>query len=95
MPSLPQPRFAPGDLVRVAVPERALSRLLLRVFPSRHRPVGDVLLVRQVAWAPIPRRLLYQAQSGDGRLLWLYEEELAPGAPGPLVPAAEPVSGLD
>jgi hypothetical protein len=95
MRSLPQPRFAPGDLVRVAAPEHALSRALLRVFRSRHRPAGHVLLVRQVAWAPVPRRLLYQAQSGDGRLLWLYEEELAPGAPGPLVPAAAPVPGLD
>jgi hypothetical protein len=85
------PRFAPGDLVRVAAPARPLERVLLRVFPSRHRPVGRVLLVRQIAWAPVPRRLVYEGQASDGRRYWLYEHELAPGAPGPFVPAAERV----
>jgi hypothetical protein len=85
------PRFAPGDLVRVAAPALPLGRLLLRVFPSRHRPVGRVLLVRQIAWAPVPRRVVYEAQGSDGRRYWLYEHELAPGAPGPFVPAADAV----
>jgi hypothetical protein len=88
MPSPPQPRFAVGDLVRVSAPEGALSRWLIRVFRSPHRPVGKVMLVRQIAWAPAIRRLVYEAQGSDGRRLWLYEHELEPGAPGPLVPVA-------
>jgi hypothetical protein len=95
MQTLPQPRYAPGDLVRVAAPATAPGRALARVFPSRHRPVGRVLLVREVAWAPVPRRIIYRAQSSDGRRIWLYEDELEPGAPGPLVPAAEPVADVD
>ncbi len=94
MDCLPQPRFAVGDLVRVAAPERARGRLGVRVPRSRHRPVGQGRLVRQVAWAPFLRRLVHEAQTGDGRRLWLYEHELAPGAPGPLVPVADPLHEL-